>query len=182
MPDFLELINKASPAHVDDILEGIVERSPWVIAGVHEHRPFSDLDDLKAVVEDCLRKLSDKDRQRLARAHPELAGREATTLDLTDGSFREQGQFDMMSLSAPDKEKMDCLNAEYRAKFGFPFIIALKEQPDLQTVFRVFEKRLAATSAEEIVAALQATIVVVRDRIDRMDREYTPEFHFGTLG
>src|SRR3546814_15630966 len=59
-------------------------------------------------------------------AHPELAGKQAIQGTLSKASAQEQQGAGLDQCSADELERLDRLNAAYRKRFGFPFIIAVK--------------------------------------------------------
>lgn len=108
------------------LLDGIYEHSPWIPIEALAHRPFRSLAHLKhalaTVVEDA-----GVDRQlALLRAHPELAGKAMVSKTLTPESTNEQGKAGLTDCTPAEFEKIQRLNAEYNAKFGFPFILAVR--------------------------------------------------------
>jgi OHCU decarboxylase len=66
----------------------------------------------------------------LIRAHPELAGKAAVAGQLTAESTNEQAKSGLHLCSAEEFATLHQLNADYNAKFGFPFILAVKARPD----------------------------------------------------
>lgn len=108
------------------LLDGIYEHSPWIPIEALAHRPFRSLAHLKhalaTVVEDA-----GVDRQlALLRAHPELAGKAMVSKTLTSESTNEQSKAGLTDCTPEEFEKIQRLNAEYNAKFGFPFILAVR--------------------------------------------------------
>ena len=163
----LTQINAASRSEFLALLGGVTERLAWVVEVVAEERPFASLDALTAAFEKTVRSASDR-RLELLRAHPELAGQEALAGGMTPESNGEQSRLGLLALTPEDKRALDRLNAEYRVRFGFPFIIALHRQPDLAAVLAEFERRLAATQEAEAAAAVDEIVYVMRNRIEEL--------------
>jgi OHCU decarboxylase len=88
------------------------------------------------------------------RAHPELAGKAAIAGDLTAESRAEQAGAGLDRLDAEESARFDALNAAYRGRFGFPFIIAVRGQRDRRAITAALETRMAAGETEEIETAL----------------------------
>ena len=108
------------------LLEGVYEHSPWIAIEALAHRPFRSLAHLKhalaTVVDDA-----GVDRQvALLRAHPELAGKAMVSRTLTAESTNEQSKAGLTDCTREEFDKIQRLNAEYNAKFGFPFILAVR--------------------------------------------------------
>lgn len=164
MAHALDILNQGRRDAALALLAPLVERSAWVAEDTLDARPFADDEAVaQALVETILHAGTDR-RLALFRAHPELAGREALTGEMTAESQGEQGRLGLMSLDRPDAQRLTRLNAAYRARFGHPFIIALHRVPDLETLFTRFERRSAATPLEEHVSTLAEIASVIRAR------------------
>ncbi|GAB4521957.1 MAG: 2-oxo-4-hydroxy-4-carboxy-5-ureidoimidazoline decarboxylase [Roseibium sp.] len=163
----LQDLNDAPRDAARRMLEPIVERSAWVADIAIDRRPFPTAGDLaRCLVEIIL--TSGFDRQvRLFRVHPELAGREATEGRMTDASTDEQSRLGLMSLDPRQAARLYRMNAAYAARFGHPFILALHRVPDLQTMFDIFDRRLASAPIEEHVATLAEIASVISNRVER---------------
>ena len=74
----------------------------------------------------------------------------------------------MTALSADDHARLQGLNARYRGRFDFPFIIALRRQPTLADVFAVFEQRLENALEQEIAETICEIMHVVHGRAARI--------------
>ena len=164
MNSALSHLNGADPREAAGLLEPLVERSPWVAVAAVSERPFvSD----EAVAEALVEVILSADlatRRAVFRAHPELAGEEATAGRMTEASTDEQSRLGLLSLSAGDAGRLANLNAAYRGRFGYPFIVALHRVPDLHALFAGFERRLDANPVEEHITALAEIASVIRRR------------------
>jgi 2-oxo-4-hydroxy-4-carboxy-5-ureidoimidazoline decarboxylase len=103
----------------------------------------------------------------LLRAHPELAGKEAQAGTLTDDSTREQRGAGLTNLDAAEKARIAELNAGYRTKHGFPFIIAVRNYTRAQ-IFSEFQRRLEQDTATEMPACLEQVFTITRLRLEAM--------------
>src|SRR5690606_36677491 len=77
----------------------------------------------------------------LITAHPELAGKEAAAGTLTSDSTSEQRGAGLDQCSPAELQRLRNLNAAYRARFGFPFVIAVKGRNRYQ-IMDAIEQRL----------------------------------------
>ena len=146
-------INGMSQAEFTEALGGIFEHSPWVAAGAWAARPFASADGLSEAMMDTVRRASAEDKLRLLRAHPDLAGKAARAGTMTTDSVSEQSGAGLSRLSDEEYERFDRLNTAYREKFGFPFIIAVRNHTK-ESILAAFEERLGHTFEEESAAAL----------------------------
>jgi len=100
----------------------------------------------------------------LIRAHPDLAGKAVLAKQLTVESTREQASAGLDSLNAEEFAAFTRLNAAYRERFDFPFIICVREHTK-QGILRAFETRLAHDQAQEGETALAEIMKIARLRL-----------------
>jgi 2-oxo-4-hydroxy-4-carboxy-5-ureidoimidazoline decarboxylase len=101
----------------------------------------------------------------LIRAHPELAGKAAIAKTLTDASQAEQASAGLDRLSLDEYTRFHELNAAYRARFDFPFIICVR-LTDKAGILAAMEARLANDRDTEIATALAEIGKIVKLRLE----------------
>jgi N-carbamoyl-L-amino-acid hydrolase len=126
MPLTLEQINSAAVPEAARLLDGLYEHSPWVAEAALVHRPFRSLSHLKQVMADIVREAGADKQLALIRAHPELAGKAMVAKTLTSESSNEQGKAGLADCTPEEFARIQQLNADYNARFGFPFILAVR--------------------------------------------------------
>jgi len=126
MPLTLEQLNAASVAEFTALLDGTYEHSPWIAERAAAHRPFASLAGLKHTMVRVLRDAGVEAQLALIRAHPELAGKAMVAKTLTAESTNEQGKAGLTACTPAEFAQIQQLNADYNAKFGFPFILAVR--------------------------------------------------------
>ena len=131
---------------------GIFEHSPWVAERAWPARPFADLEALHGAMVRAMRAGSADEKTALLRAHPELAGREAKEGRLTAASTGEQKSAGLDRLAPEEMRRLAELNAAYRATFGFPFIIAVRDNTKA-SILAAFHTRTGNDSATEFATA-----------------------------
>lgn len=140
----------------------LFEHSPWVEARADAAPASGDRwADLMAVVHAA----SADEQLALIRAHPELAGKAAIDQTLTDASAREQASAGLDRLTPDEFARFHALNAAYRDRFGFPFIICVR-LTDKAGILAAMEARLAHDRATEIATALDEIGRIVRLRLE----------------
>jgi 2-oxo-4-hydroxy-4-carboxy-5-ureidoimidazoline decarboxylase len=117
-----------------------------------------------------MREASREERLALLRAHPDLAIRAARASALSAASRREQSGAGLDRLSDHDYQRFERLNARYRERFGFPFIIAVRRY-DKKGILAAFEARLGNTSAQEMNGALAEVAEIARFRLATLVKE-----------
>jgi len=134
-------LNALNPARFAVALRGVFEHSPWIAAEASERRPFASIDALHLALLDIVRNASPEAQLALLRAHPELASKAAIRGELTDESNTEQAGAGLTRCSPAEFSRLHALNRAYDAKFGFPFILAVKGLGPAEIIARCEEPR-----------------------------------------
>ena len=155
----LAQLNAASPAEFTALLEGTYEHSPWVAEAAAARRPFATLAALKLALVQAVREAGRERQLVLIRAHPELAGKAMVSKTLTAESTNEQGKAGLTDCTPEEFARIQKLNADYNAKFGWPFILAVRGPRGLglhrREIIATFERRLANHPDFEFAEALR---------------------------
>jgi N-carbamoyl-L-amino-acid hydrolase len=122
----LDQINSASAEQFVALLDGVYEHSPWIAQQAAHRRPFSSLVQLKLALVEAVRTAGREPQLALIRAHPELAGKAMVSQTLTAESSNEQHKAGLTQCTPAEFAHIQQLNAHYNAKFGFPFILAVR--------------------------------------------------------
>jgi 2-oxo-4-hydroxy-4-carboxy-5-ureidoimidazoline decarboxylase len=139
----------------------LFEHSPWVVERAADHVPLRDLlGGLMAVVYEA----TTVEQLALIRAHPELAGKAAIDRTLTEASAAEQASAGLDRLTPDEYARFHALNAAYRERFGFPFIICVR-LTDKAGILAAMETRLAHDRNTEIVTSLAEIGKIVKLRL-----------------
>ncbi|HLH49452.1 MAG TPA: allantoinase PuuE [Roseiarcus sp.] len=141
---------------------GVYEHSPWIAAAAYDAGlgPQADkAEGLAAALSAAMRKGTGAQKRALVEAHPDLAGKLAQAKRLTPESTGEQASAGLDHLTDDERARFTSLNDAYRARFGFPFIIAVKGRSKAE-ILASFEQRLKNDVDTEFATAL--------DEIDRI--------------
>lgn len=134
----------------------VYERSPWIAEALLERglTPQHDtVEGLHAALAALVDAAPRACQLALLRAHPDLAGRLAARGGLTPHSAAEQSGAGLDQCSPDELARFTALNLAYRARFGFPFIIAVKGRRR-DEILDAFERRLGNDAATEFATAL----------------------------
>lgn len=134
----------------------IFEHSPWVAqaafaAGIDQRHDVAD--GLHALMVAAMRAGTDAQKTALIRAHPDLAGKLAAAKRLTADSAAEQASAGLDALTDRERARFMELNEAYKARFGFPFILAVKGRTKTE-ILQAFETRLNHDAETEFATAL----------------------------
>jgi OHCU decarboxylase len=131
----------------------LFEHSPWVAERAWERRPFRDAGDLLAALAAAVHEAPREDQLALIRAHPDLAGRAAIEGTLTADSRAEQSSAGLDRLTPEEYDAFTRANAAYRERFGFPFVICVREHTK-ETILAAARERLRNDREDEVRVAL----------------------------
>lgn len=138
----------------------IFEDSPWAAEQACGRRPFARVEDLHAAMTDAVATAPPDQQLALLCAHPDLGSKAA----LSDASIGEQSSAGLDRLSPSEFERLQRLNAAYRAKFGFPFLLAVKRSTK-DEIFSALEARLPSTIDVERAEALRQVYRIAEFRL-----------------
>jgi N-carbamoyl-L-amino-acid hydrolase len=155
----IEQLNAASQAEFTALLDGVYEHSPWVAEAAWLQRPFASLVALKLALAAAVRAAGREAQVALIRVHPELAGKAMVSQTLTAESRNEQGKAGLTDCTPAEFAQIQRLNADYNARFGWPFILAVRGPRGLglprAEIINTFERRLAGHPDFELAECLR---------------------------
>ena len=158
----LHELRAADEAGFVALLDGIYEHSPWIAAAAFRARPaagHASLAALKHALVQAVREAGREAQLGLIRAHPELAGKAMVAKSLTAESTDEQTRSGLTHCSADEFAQLQQLNAGYNAKFGWPFILAVRgprgEGLTRTEIIATFARRLAGHPDFEFAECLR---------------------------
>ncbi|HXD41198.1 MAG TPA: 2-oxo-4-hydroxy-4-carboxy-5-ureidoimidazoline decarboxylase, partial [Ramlibacter sp.] len=166
----LAQLNGAPAEEADRLLGGLYEHSPWIARAALAHRPFKSLAHLKHAMARIVAQAGREAQLALIRAHPELAGKAMVGNMLTAESTNEQSKAGLANCTPQEFAKIQQLNADYNARFGFPFVLAVRGPRGggltRQEVIETFERRLANPPDYELAECLRNIHRIVELRLN----------------
>jgi beta-ureidopropionase / N-carbamoyl-L-amino-acid hydrolase len=166
----LAQLNAAPEAEAARLLDGLYEHSPWIAQAALSQRPFKSLPHLKHAMARIVADAGRDKQLALIRAHPELAGKAMVSKMLTAESTNEQGKAGLTDCTPEEFAKIQKLNAGYNAKFGFPFILAVRGPRGTglskREIIETFERRLDNPADFELAECLRNIHRIVEIRLN----------------
>jgi N-carbamoyl-L-amino-acid hydrolase len=166
----IEQLNAAASEEAVALLEGVYEHSPWIAARALAARPFRSLAHLKHALVETVTAAPTDEQLGLIRVHPELAGKAMVGKSLTAESTHEQSKAGLTDCTPEEFARIQQLNADYNAKFGFPFILAVRGPRGTglakREIIETFERRLHNHPAFELGEALRNIHRIAEIRLD----------------
>ena len=170
MPLTLDTLNAASQDDFIALLDGTYEHSPWIPRAAWAQRPFASAAQLKRALVQVVRSAGRDAQCQLIRAHPELAGKSMRARTLTAESTHEQGRAGLAACSVDEINTLHQLNADYNARFGFPFILAVRgprgQGLDKAEIIATFARRLDNPPDYELAENLRNIHRIAEIRLD----------------
>lgn len=153
-----------------DTYGGVYEHSPWVARQAYREGISSLEPGWLAIA--FARQVDGATLERkleLIRAHPDLAGRAAVRGELTAASSAEQAGAGIDQCSSEEFARFEALNQEYRGKFGFPFIMAVKGS-NRHAILAAFAARIGNEYQDEFDTAMGEIHKIARFRLDEISQ------------
>jgi len=154
-------LNQMSQAEFVEVLGAVFEETPTIAQKAWGDRPFGDVTDLHQKMVQVVNGMSDDEQLALIKAHPDLGSK----AKMAEASVQEQSGVGLDRLSLEEYERFNYLNEAYKTKFGFPFIIAVKNHTRA-TILEAFEQRLQNSPETEKHQALSEITQIARFRLE----------------
>jgi 2-oxo-4-hydroxy-4-carboxy-5-ureidoimidazoline decarboxylase len=143
----------------------IYEHSPWIAEAAYTSGDIGTIDKIHAAMKAAIETAGYAQKMALIRAHPDLACAPATKL--TQESVSEQKGAGLDRCTPEEYAEFQKLNAEYKKKFGFPFIIAVKGL-SRQDILVAFRARINNGAEKEFHTALEQIHKIARFRLEAL--------------
>jgi 2-oxo-4-hydroxy-4-carboxy-5-ureidoimidazoline decarboxylase len=139
---------------------GVYERSPWVAEEAWRARPFADRAALERALQQTVLQAGHARQLELLRMHPPLG----TLLRLNGHSRAEQAGAGLLEASAAEQTELARLNSDYEHKFGFPFILAVRNV-DVRSILESCRARIFAEPKSEFDESLRQVFRIAGFRL-----------------
>jgi len=156
----INTLNQMSQSEFIEVLGSIFEHTPEIAAEAWLERPFADISELHQVMAAIVNKMSEADQLKLICAHPDLGSK----FKMAEASVQEQSTVGLDQLSAAEYDHFQQLNDDYKQKFSFPFIIAVRNHTK-ESILSAFEQRLLNSLETEREQAIAEIIEIARWRL-----------------
>jgi 2-oxo-4-hydroxy-4-carboxy-5-ureidoimidazoline decarboxylase len=155
-------VNALSRGQFAAELGWVFEHSPWVAERAWEKRPFASLEALHAAMTAAMNAAARDEQLALVRAHPELGSK----APMSEASSGEQAGAGLGTVGPFQREHL----RQYRQKFGFPFLYAVKGSP-VSDIFFALSLRMEDTPEQEFQQALREVSRIAWFRLREMFKE-----------
>ena len=162
----LEDINTMDQSQFVSVFGGVFEETPWAAESAFRAIPFSSAEALKDCMCEAIEDAGEEAQLALLRAHPELGSK----AKMADASVKEQQAAGITDSEEAVRNEMLALNLEYREKFDFPFIIAVKGLSP-EDILQNMQRRLNNSRDDEFRECLGQVMRIARFRLDDLIEE-----------
>lgn len=156
----LDELNRMGRDEFVAVLGEVFEHTPTIAAQTWEQRPFATVAELQQHMIEVVKGFATEAQLALIRAHPDLGAK----VKMAEASVQEQAGVGLDRLSAEEFDRFQSLNQTYKAKFGFPFIVAVKNHTK-DSILAAFEQRLTHSADTEREQALNEIFQIALFRL-----------------
>lgn len=164
----IDNLNIISANEFREIFGNVIENWPQAAIEIASTRPFQDENQLLKQFENYLGNLDDGSKEKVLQLHPDLAGKMASEEKLTIESTQEQASAGLNSISNDQRQQLNEMNEKYKTKFGFPFVICVRETNKIEAILRGITLRLENGRSEELNTGIDEVKKICRLRIGQI--------------
>ena len=135
--DSIDKFNKLSKAEFISIFGNIFEKTEWIAEKCYESKPYNNLDELVSKMMKIFENIEKEKHLKILNSHPDLV----VEKKLTEDSKNEQKNASLNQCTNEEFVEFKKLNEEYKKKFGFPFIVAVKGK-NKEEILNSFRQRI----------------------------------------
>lgn len=161
----VEDINNLTSAEFQELFKNAVELWPQAAISVTSKRPFANLNELLDHFDQYLDNIDVQTKIAILRSHPDLAGKLADENNLSVESTNEQASAGLNKLTPQLTSQLVELNAQYRAKFDFPFVICVRQNNKFEKILEGVSARLSNRRDDEVTIGIGEVKKICKIRI-----------------
>lgn len=149
----------------------IYEHSPWVADQAYDAaRDKLDVNELAVILAQIVNDAPRERKLALIRLHPDLAGKAAMNGELSADSNNEQASAGIDCCTPAEFDRFQELNARYKAKFGFPFVMAVRHR-HRREILGAFAERIENNTGAEFERAMREIHEIARLRLEALKEQ-----------
>ena len=159
----IKKINNLDKSEFLSIFGNVFEKSKWISEKIFNQKPFKNLESFVSKLIAVYENSDDKTILEILNLHPELA----VEKKLTANSEKEQNKANLKECTPEEFNEFKKLNIEYKKKFNFPFIIAVKGK-NKNEILNYFRKRINNSLDEEFLEAKKQVKKIATFRLEEI--------------
>jgi 2-oxo-4-hydroxy-4-carboxy-5-ureidoimidazoline decarboxylase len=161
-------INKLSRSEFVKVFANIFENTEWIAEELYNQIPFNNFEELSSKILNIFETATEEKQLKILNAHPDLANKTKIGL-LTPDSLKEQTNAGLDQCTEKEFNEFKKLNETYK-KFGFPFILAIKEKTKIE-ILDNFRKRISSDPKIEFKEAVKQVKQIASFRLKEINNK-----------
>jgi OHCU decarboxylase len=170
----LDQVNAMSREEFVDTFARLFQGPHWVVERAYAQRPFSDTQDLRRAFQEALFAATTEEQEQLIGSYPNLGAQSVAMGEEGAESLADQSALGLNRLADKEYEELGSLARAYRTRFGFPLIMAVRDQESFDQVLRHGWERLNNSATQEHAAALIEIAKIATHRFDQLVADANP--------
>jgi len=162
-------INKLSKSEFIKVFANIFENARWIAEELYNKKPFDNFEELSSKILNIFETATKEKQLKILNAHPDLANKAKISL-LTPDSLKEQVSAGLDQCTEEEFNEFKHLNEQYKKKFGFPFILAVKGK-NKNEILDNFKKRISFDQATEFEQAIKQVKQIASLRLKEINNK-----------
>ena len=162
-------INKLSKTVFIKVFGNIFENSEWIANELYNQKPFINFMQLSSSMIEIFENTKKENQLKILSSHPDLADKTKIGT-LTADSKNEQDSAGLDKCTPGEFNEFKNLNYEYKKKFGFPFIFAVKDKSKLE-ILTSFRKRISCDINVEFEEAKTQVKKIASLRLNEINKK-----------
>ena len=163
-------IEKLSETEFTEVFGNIFENASWIAKILYKKKPFKNFQDLSEKMVLIFEGIDNQNKLEILNSHPDLADKTKISF-LTPDSNKEQNSAGLDQCTEEEFNEFKKLNSEYKNKFGFPFIIAVKEKKKSEILIN-FKKRILSDKKIEFKEAMKQVKQIASLRLEELKNKF----------
>src|SRR5215207_4900805 len=164
----LDQVNAMSREEFVETFSRLFQGPRWVVERAYDQRPFTNTQDLRGAFQEALFSATTEEQEQLIGSYPNLGAQTVATGEEGDESLADQSALGLNRLADKEHEELGTLAREYRNKFGFPLVMAVRDQESFDLILRRGWERLNNSKTQEHATALIEIAKIATHRFDRL--------------
>jgi OHCU decarboxylase len=170
----LSEVNNMSSEEFVRTFSGLFQGPDWVVEQAYAQRPFSDTQDLRRSFQEALFAATTEEQAQLINSYPDLGAVSVAMGEAGEDSKSDQSVLGLTRLAEQEHQELASLTKAYRDRFGFPLIMAVRDQANIDQLLRHGWERLNNSPTQEHAAALIEIAKIATYRFDQLVAEANP--------
>ena len=167
----LNKINKISQTEFTEVFGNIFENASWIAEKLYKANPFVEFRDMSKNMLNIFNSTNNENKLKILNSHPDLADKTKIN-SLTQESNQEQSNAGLDRCTEEEFNEFKNLNIEYKKKFGFPFILAVKKKSKIE-ILDNFRKRILSDKKIEFDNAIEQVKKIAILRLEEVENKIT---------